>query len=341
MGNEVARSLARLMEIFGGPRGATISIVLCVSTGFVLSGWLDIGRSCALGAAAALLVNGAAVFGACCRGSLGPFSARAGIAPALAGLLYGSAAALVPAVLAPHGVDPMAVDPWIMIAGVALGVACSPRGRIAWWTACSVGIGLALVFGFRALPKNADWAGFDSPSKGSNVEVVWSPDGVRVEIVSPIDESVTVVNGLAVRPSIEAARERLNSASADCPDADGEERAAAEAVISGDQGQAIARARLALQICPESSFAGQVLGRSLMNRGVTRLRTGQNTAAMADLEEALSVLRPAEDRAQAHLALGRVLLSLKRHGDARQHFQRAVVLAPSHPAGRLARQIVR
>lgn len=322
----------------GGPLGALLNAIVGAWVVLVMALRPECDRSVALVAAAAILVAGAGALAIYHGRSWGPLTVRGAVLRAAVGLLCGAAATLVPAVLAAQGHDPQISDPLIAFSLFTLGVFGSPRGRMVWWVACGAGIGLASLVGFGALPDMPDLAGYERPPAGSDVEVEWSANGALVSIVYSLDEPVTVFNGEVRRADVQAAEERRGVRSATCPDADGEEQAAAEAVISGDRSQAIARARLALQICPEAEYARDVLGSSLLARGVVRLRTGKALAATADLREAIGLLRAEEDQARAHLALGRALASIGRGDEARAHFERAADLAPEHPAGRAAEQ---
>jgi hypothetical protein len=118
----------------------------------------------------------------------------------------------------------------------------------------------------------------------------------------------------------------------------GEEQAAAEAYASEDVDRAIARARLALQICPWSGEAAAIAGSALLERGVRRYRTGDGNGAAADLDEALVRLTDLDERARALLARG---LVAKRRGEtdlAGRFFTAAAVAAPFHPAAVMARK---
>jgi len=118
----------------------------------------------------------------------------------------------------------------------------------------------------------------------------------------------------------------------------GEEQAAAEAYASGDLDRAIARVRLALEICPWSGAASAIAGSALLERGVKRYRTGDQNGAAADLDEALERLTDLDERARALLARG---LVAKRRGEtdfAKRCFTAAAVTAPFHPAAAEARK---
>jgi hypothetical protein len=327
-----------LANRLGGPLGVALTAIVGAWVVLVMALRPECDRSVALVAVAAILVAGAAAMAIYHGRSWGPLTVRGAVLRAAVGLLSGAAAALVPAVLAPQGRDPLVGDPLIALVLFAIGVFGSPRARMVWWVACGAGIGLAVLLGFRALPDWSGLAGYDRPPAGSDVSVEWSANGALVSIVYPLDEPVTVQNGKVRRADVAAAEERRRIKSSTCPDADGEEQAAAEAVISGDRSQAIARARLALQICPVAQYARDVLGSSLLARGVVRLRTGKTLAATADLREAIGLLREEDDLARAHLALGRALESAAREDEARVHFERAAGLAPAHPAGRAAQR---
>jgi len=324
------------LERLGGPVGAALTAV--VGAGSVTAGFgaLGLGRQESLSAASGILALGGVVLGIACRRTFERWTVPGPIALTVLGLACGAAASLVPALLAPQGFTPGAFGPWFVVALVAIGLAFGPQNRMLWWVPCGIGMGFAAWLGFAALPCSPDMAGYEPPPEGSDVTVDWSADGAAVSIVYPLDEPVVVTNGTISREDAGEARSRLERGSASCPDADGEERAAAEAVISGDRGQAIARSRLALQICEDPSYGRDVLGTSLLARGVTRMRSGSSREAIADLEEALGVLREGRDRARAHLALGRALESLDRVDEARPHFESAAELAPTHPAGRAA-----
>lgn len=325
----------------GGPLGVALTAIVGAWVVLVMALRPDCDRSVALVAVGAILVAGAGALAIFHGRSSGRLTLRGAVLRAVGGLLCGAAAALVPAVLAASGRDPHLGDPLVAFALFAVGVFGLPRGRMVWWAACGAGIGLAVLLGFRALPDWPGLAGFDRPPAGSDVTVAWSANGAVVSIVNPLDDPVTVRNGKLHRADVEAAEDRRGVRSPVCPDADGEEHAAAEAVISGDRSQAIARARLALQICPEAQYARGVLGSSLFARGVVHLRTGRAPAAIADLREALGLLGTDDDLARAHLALGRALESLGRRDEARAHLERAAALAPHHPAGRAAAQQLR
>jgi len=324
------------LERLGGLPGAAVSVAVIALAPLLASGAAGLDRAAALSAVGGVLALGAVAVGIACRGRPGSGSVSAAIVLGLLGLVCGSAAALVPAMLAPRGLDPAAVALLLVGAISAAGLVATPRGRMLWWAPCGIGLGFAAWIGFCALPAWPSLAGFERPPEGSDVEVAWSASGAWVSIVYPLDEPVAVRNGVVVRPGLERATARLAASGASCADADGEERAAAEAVVAGDQGQAIARARLALQICAGATYAREALGSSLLARGVTRMRSGATDDALADLEEALGLLGRDEDLARAHLALGRTLESAARADEARAHFERAAELAPSHPAGRAA-----
>lgn len=328
--------MKRFVERLGGPAGAAVSAGVGGLVIAVAAGALGLDRTAALGAAGAILTLGGVAVGIACRRSLGRATATGAVALTLLGLVCGTAAALVPAVFAAQGFEIAFVDPWLFAAIAVLGLFGAPRSRMLWWVPCGLGVGFVAWVGFGILPAWPGLAGYEPPPEGSDVTVEWSADGAEVSIVYPLDEPVVVRNGEVRRAGIEAAAERRGEQSAECPDADGEERAAAEAVISGDRDQAIARARLALQICPASTYAREVLGGSLLERGVTRTRSGATGEAVADLEEALGLLSDKDHRVRAHLALGRALETLDRNDDANAHFETAAELAPSHPAGRAA-----
>ena len=76
-----------------------------------------------------------------------------------------------------------------------------------------------------------------------------------------------------------------------------------------------------------------MLGSSLLARGVTGMRSGKAGEAVADLEEALGLLRDDASRARAHLALGRALEALGRSDDARASFEAAVEIDPPARVG--------
>ena len=118
----------------------------------------------------------------------------------------------------------------------------------------------------------------------------------------------------------------------------GEEQAAAEAYASGALDRAIARARLALEICPWSGTAAAIAGSALLERGVKRYRTGDQNGAAADLDEALSRLTDPDERARALLARGLVAKERGETDFARRCFTAAAVTAPFHPAAAQARK---
>jgi len=329
-----APEVRNLLERFGGPIGALFTLAVAVGAIAVSWGALGLERRDALSAAGGVLALGGVGVGIACRRSFGRWTAPGVVALTFFGLIGGAAAALVPAVVAPRGFDPSLVGPCLVVVLVALGLLSRPQNRMLWWVPCGLGMGFAAWLGFAALPGSPGLARYEQPPVGSDVAVDWSADGAVVSIVYPLDEPVTVTNAKVRRRDAEDAEARLGKTSAVCPDSDGEENAAAEAVISGDRGQAIARARLALQICAEAVYARQVLGSSLLARGVTRMRSGQAREAVTDLEEALELVRDNSDLARAHLALGRTLETLDRSDEAKQHFETAAELAPSHPAGR-------
>jgi hypothetical protein len=331
-GLEVKRILQRL----GGPIGAAISAVVGAAVVAVAGGALGVDRTAALGAAGAILTLGGVAVGIACRRSLGKPAVAGTAALTALGLVCGTAAALVPAVLAAQGFDIDFIAPWLFAAIAVMGLAGEPRSRMLWWVPCGLGVGFVAWVGFGILPADPGLAGYEPPPDGSDATVSWSADGAAVEIVYPLDGPVVIVNGEVRRADAEAAERRLQQTGAACSDADGEERAAAEAVISGDRDQAIARARLALQICEDATYAREVLGASLLARGITRMRSGKAGEAVADLEEAIGLLRDEDDLARAHLALGRAMEALSRVDEARGHFETAAELAPSHPAGRAA-----
>jgi len=82
-----------------------------------------------------------------------------------------------------------------------------------------------------------------------------------------------------------------------------EELAVAEALTSANTNAAIARARLAIAIYNNSSYARAVLSGCLLRRGIARLRTGKNTQAETDFKEALLYLVDPADQTRAHIAM--------------------------------------
>jgi hypothetical protein len=118
----------------------------------------------------------------------------------------------------------------------------------------------------------------------------------------------------------------------------GEEEAAAEAYASFDIDRAIARARLALEICPWSGYARAIAGSALLERGVRRYRTGDQNGAAADLDEALERLTDPDERARALLARGLVAKQRKEADLARRFFAAAAITAPFHPAAAAGRK---
>lgn len=264
-------------------------------------------------------------------GSL-PRALIAGLTAALAGLLVGA----TPALLAPHGVPPAPFDPLLAAALAALGLAWSAHARPGWSALAASGLIGAILLLPAAAPPTCAWAGAPAPSRDGSAEVSWTADGAAVLIVEPLDRPRRFVNGHELTTDVDAARQRLATRPGRCPDADGEERAAAEAVLSGNRDQAIARARLAVQICAAAPYARPLLGALLLDRGVEALRTGRLADADRDLTAALELLdRPAE-LARANLAHGLVLLDLKRPQLARERLARVVEIAPAHPAAAVA-----
>jgi len=186
------------------------------------------------------------------------------------------------------------------------------------------------------VPGGCGLAGAPAPPRDARATVAWTVDGAVVEVVDPLDRTRLYVNGQEQQTPILAARARLAAGPGACADADGEERAAAEAVLSGNRHQGIARARLALQICPESSYAAALLGELLLAEGVARLRTGRLEEADRSLAEAIALLERPADLARAHLARGLVLIDLRRPEEGRALLARVAALAPTHPAAVVA-----
>ncbi|MCK9461320.1 MAG: hypothetical protein M0R80_16955 [Proteobacteria bacterium] len=118
----------------------------------------------------------------------------------------------------------------------------------------------------------------------------------------------------------------------------GEEAAAAEAYASSELDRAIARARLALVICPWSGTAAAIAGSALLERGVRRYRTGDRAGAAADLDEALGRLTDPDERARALLARGLLAKEAGELGLAKSCFVGAALAAPFHPAAAMARR---
>jgi hypothetical protein len=328
----------KLVQQLGGPLGVALTLFVGAWVIVAVTVRTDVGRSGSLFAWAALLVAGALALAVFHGRSPGALSARGAGGRALVGLLCGALAAVLAAVLAPQGLDPLTIDLVVALILLALGAIGAPLSRMIWWASCGIGLGLFALFGFPLLPTGPGLAGYEEPTAGSDVSVSWSADGAQVSVVYPLDEPVEVINGQVHQPSVVAALDRLGRPNRDCPDADGEERATAEALVSGNRDRAIARARLALQICPQASYASLALRTALLARGVTHQRAGRSDEAVADLERALDLLSDKVERARAHLALGRALEALDRKPDADLHFRRAAALAADHPAGRAAKR---
>ena len=251
---------------------------------------------------------------------------------ALPGILYFP----VTTILMAQGRNTCLMDVVVLCVIVLAGLGLKPNMRfLVWMTLCvSLFVSPALI---RLLPKSPALAGIEEPSVGADLEIAWNIDGMTAELDPALDPPVLYVNDVAIRRTVEQRWERANSGRIEVISvARDEEKAAKEALESGDPDRALARARLALQIDPNSGFARAVAAGTLLRRGIYRMRTGAHDKAEQDLVEALGFLVERGDRARALLALGKTLLSMGKEKEAFEAFLSAIKEAPEHPAGKTA-----
>lgn len=251
---------------------------------------------------------------------------------ALPGILYFPATTILMA----RGRSTHLVDVVVLCVIVLAGLGLRPNMRfLAWMTLCvALFVSPALI---RFFPQSPTLAGIEEPGVGADLEIAWNIDGMTAELVPPLDPPMAYINDVAIRRTVERRWERANSRRIEVISAArGEEKAAKEALESGDRNRALARARLALQIDPDSGFARAVAAGTLLRRGILRMRTGAHEEAEQDLVEALGFLDERGDRARAFLALGKTLLSMGKKKDAFEAFRSVIKEAPKHSAGKIA-----
>ena len=242
----------------------------------------------------------------------------------------------VTTILIANGRNTQLMDVVVLCVIILAGLRLRPNVRFLVWTALCVSLVVSPVL-IRFLPKSPALAGIEEPSQGADLEIAWHIDGMTAALAPPLDPPLLYINDRVIRRTVEQRWEEANPVriEASCA-ACGEEKAAKEALESGDQDRALARARLALQIDPQAGFARAVAAGTLLRRGIYRMRTGEHGEAEQDLVEALGFLVQPDDRARAYLALGKTLLSMKRKDEAFEAFRSATKEAPEHPAGKMA-----
>ncbi len=251
---------------------------------------------------------------------------------ALPGILY----FLATTILMARGRSTCLMDVVVLFAIVLFGLMQKSNMRFLVWITICVSLVVSPVF-IRYLPKSPALAGIEEPSAGADLEIAWHIDGMTAAIDPPLDPPVLYINDRVIRRTVEQRWEEANPERVEEPCAAcGEEKAAVEALESGDPNRALARARLALLIDPEAGFARAVAAGTLLRRGINQMRTGEHDEAEQDLIEALGLLVEPSDRARAYLALGKNLLSMKRKKEAFEAFRSATKEAPEHPAGKTA-----
>ncbi len=251
---------------------------------------------------------------------------------ALPGILYFPATTILMA----RGRSTHLMDVAVLCVIVLAGLGLRPNMRfLVWMTLCvSLFISPGII---RFLPQSPTLAGIEEPKVGADLEIAWNIDGMTAALVPPLDPPVAYINDVVIRQTVEQRWERANSERIEASSAaSGEEKAAKEALESGDRNGALARARLALRIDPEAGFARAVVAGTLLRRGIYRMRTGAHDEARQDLVEALEFLDERGDRARAFLALGKTLLSMGKEKESFETFRSVIREAPEHPAGKMA-----
>ncbi len=223
----------------------------------------------------------------------------------VAGASFGFAGVAASVLLAPRGLSPRLWDPALLLSALGLGWWRPLRGG-GFWLGCALGLVAGAVAVPMALPSDPLLAGADGPRAGGAAEVGWSLDGARVRIDDPLDPPREFVNGQRTDLSIAPWRELAARSAAACPDGADEERAALEAFDSGNLDRAVARGRLALQICERPPLARAVVGEALLRRAVTALRTGRPKRAAEDLAEADGLIDDPKARTRLSRARARL-----------------------------------
>ena len=258
---------------------------------------------------------------------------RSGLLPvALLGIVYFPATTILMA----RGCDTHFMDVVALSIIVFFGLMLRPNIRfLVWMTLCvSLSVSPACI---RLLPQSPELAGIEEPGVGADLEIAWNIDGMTAALDSPLDPPVAYIDDVAIRRTVERRWEEANpKRTPESCAAFGEEKAARELLESGNPNRALARARLALRIDPDSGFARAVVAGTLLRRGIWRMRTGEHEEAEQDLVEALGFLDERSDRARAFLALGKTLLSMGKEKEALDAFRSAAKEAPKHPAGKIA-----
>jgi tetratricopeptide (TPR) repeat protein len=225
-----------------------------------------------------------------------------------------------------------------------------PRHRLLLGAIAALAIAAAALVaaGYAFAPalvaRHPELIGLAPPRAGAAVEVSWGRGGLVAVVVDPLDPPLRWEAGV-LAPRIAGVRwsRALAAVAGDAAGAEsrGEEQAAAELYASGDLDRAIARAKLAREICPSSGLAAAIAGSALLERGVRRYRTGDQGGAAADLDAALARLTDPDERARALLARGLVAEERGAADVARRSFEGAIAASPSHPAAARAEEELR
>jgi hypothetical protein len=160
----------------------------------------------AMGAALLLAASVAALF----PGEI-PRSARGTrLAAAVAGLLIGLAAAVLPALAAARGLPFLEGDPFVFGALLAAGIWVGRGSRIALWLPAALGLAAGAWLPALVLPASPMLAGVSQPLEGSAAHVAFDASGAVTRLRDPLDGDVLFANGRALaRTALVARAERL------------------------------------------------------------------------------------------------------------------------------------